>query len=236
MTEIIYLKNSYAKECEATITKVERKFIITDKTVFYPQGGGQPTDTGKIVNVESNKKYRVIFAKKIGEDVSHEVDSEGLKEGDKVKIVLDWERRHNLMRMHTSAHILAGVIHNEIGALITGNQLDLEQSRMDFNVPEFDKELLKSFEEKSNEIIKQDLQITVSFEERETALKRPELFRLKDVLPKNIPELRIISIGNFDVQADGGTHVKSTKEIGKMKITNFKNKGAENRRIYWKLE
>jgi len=237
MTQKLYLDDSYLKESEANITKVtEGKFVVLDKTIFYPQGGGQPSDTGKLVK-ENEEKVNVIFAKQFGEEISHQIEPENsLKEGKKIKCVLDWEQREKFMRMHTSAHILAGVINKEIGALITGNQLGLEESRMDFNVPEFDRELLKTFEEKSNEIIEKNLEINISYEETQKALQRPELFRLKGVLPKNIPELRIVTIGNFDVHADGGTHVKTTSEIGKIKITNFKNKGAENRRIYWKLE
>ncbi|MFH1391320.1 MAG: alanyl-tRNA editing protein [Candidatus Diapherotrites archaeon] len=237
MTEKLFLNNSYLKETDAIVTKVnDGKFVVLDKTIFYPQGGGQPTDTGKLVK-ENGAKVNVVFAKQFGDEISHQIETKNfLAEGEKVKCILDWEPREKFMRMHTSAHILAGIINKEIGALITGNQLGLEESRMDFNVPEFDRELLKTFEEKSNEIIGKNLEITISYEETEKALQRPELFRLKGVLPKNIPELRIVTIGNFDVQADGGTHVKNTSEIGKMRITNFKNKGAENRRIYWKLE
>src|SRR3989344_1381720 len=211
MAKKLFLDDSYLKECEATVLKAEGKFVVLDQTIFYPQGGGQPSDEGKIISAKG--EYKVVFGKSFGEDVSHEVDREGLATGEKVKCVLDWERRKKLMRMHTSAHILAGVIHKEIGALITGNQLDLQKSRMDFNVKEFDKGLLKSFEEKANETIARELDVNISYEERKNALARPELFRLKDVLPKNIPVLRIVSIGDFDVQADGGTHVKNTKEI-----------------------
>jgi len=234
MTEKIFLNDPYLKECEATVTKAEGKFIVLDKSIIYPQGGGQPADTGKIMR--GNNVFNIVFAKSFGESISHEVDKEGLKTGDKVKVFVDWEKRYNHMRMHTSAHILAGVINKEIGALITGNQLGEEESRMDFNVPEFDHAYLKTFEDKTNEIIMQGLETKIAYEEREKALQRPELFRLKDVLPKEIPILRIVSIGSFDIQADGGTHVKNTREIGKLKIFNFKNKGKENRRIYWKLE
>lgn len=234
MTQKLYLDDSYLKECEAEIVKAEGKFVELDKTIFYPQGGGQPSDTGKIFR--GKDEFKVVSAKNSEGKVLHETDKEGLKVGDTVKCVLDWEQRYKYMRMHTSAHIMAQIVLKELGALITGNQLGLEETRMDFSVPEFDKELLKSFEGKANEIIEKNLPITVSYEERETALKRPELFRLKDVLPKNIPILRIVAIGDFDIQADGGTHVKTTKEIGKIRITDFKNKGAENRRIYWKLE
>lgn len=234
MTEKIYLDDSYSQDCEASVTKVEGNFVNLNKSILYPQGGGQPSDTGKIIR--GKETFNVVIGKQRDGDVAYEVDKKGLQVGDSVKVILDWEPRFKYMRMHTSAHILAGVINKEIGALITGNQLGLEESRMDFNVDEFDKELLKSFEAKTNEVIQQGLEITVSSEEREKALARPELFRLKDVLPKDIPVLRIVAIGDFDIQADGGTHVKNTKEIGTFKITNFKNKGKDNRRVYWKLE
>jgi misacylated tRNA(Ala) deacylase len=167
----------------------------------------------------------------------HELESgEGLSVGDEVKCVIDWGLRYKHMRMHTSAHILAAIIFQETKTLITGNQLGSEESRMDFSVKDFDRTYLTSIQDKANEIVAKDLPIIISFEEREKALERKELFRLKDKLPKDIPVFRILSIGDFDVQADGGTHVRSTKEVGKIVITDMKNKGAENRRIYWKLE
>lgn len=137
--------------------------------------------------------------------------------------------------MHTSSHILSAIINQETQALITGNQLEEQESRMDFNAKKIDKETIEKIETKANQIITSNIEIKISFERKEIAMQRPELFKLKDVLPKNIPIFRIVSIGNFDIQADGGTHVKNTKEIGKIKITNFKNKGAENKRIYWQL-
>ena len=235
MTQKLYLQDAYLKECEAIVTKADGKFVVLDRTIFYAQSGGQPTDTGKITS-QNGKEYKVVFAKNMGEDVSHEVDSEGLKAGESVKCSLDWQRRYTHMKMHTSAHLLAACIMKETGALITGNQLDEKQSRMDFDVADFDKELLKSFEQKVNEAVEQNMKIGISFMKSEDALANPTLFRLKSVLPKDIPILRIVAIGEFDIQADGGTHVASTKEIGKFKIVDFKNKGAQNRRVYWELE
>lgn len=239
MTEKLYLTDSYLRECSAKVVKAEKidgkNFVALDRTVFYPQGGGQPADTGKII-ARGGAQYNVLFSKNNGEDVSHEVDREGLAAGMEVQCSLDWERRYKLMRMHTSAHLMAAIVHKEYGALITGNQLGGQQTRMDFDAPAFTKEKIPEVEAKANEMIARDLPVSIAFEEREKALARPELFRLKDVLPKEIPVLRILSIGDFDVQADGGTHVKSTKEIGAVKIVDMKNKGAENRRIYWELE
>jgi misacylated tRNA(Ala) deacylase len=233
MTQKIYQTDAYAKECEANIIKVEGKFAYLDKTIFYPQGGGQPSDTGKIIDEKGNE-YKVIFAKNSGEDIILELDKEGISEG-KAKCILDWDRRYKLMKMHTSAHIISAIINQKFEALITGNQLGEQESRMDFNAKKIDKETIEKIEEEANQIIASNMEIKISFESKEKAMQRPEIFKLKDVLPKNIPIFRIVSIGNFDSQADGGTHVKNTKEIGKIKITNFKNKGAENRRIYWQL-
>ncbi len=239
MVEKLFLEDSYLKECAAKvvgINPVNPKLIELDKTVFYAQGGGQPTDAGTITQNKSSAIFRVFSARNESGSIWHEVDKEGLCVGDEVKCVIDWNLRYKHMRMHTSAHILAAVIYQSTGALITGNQLSSNESRMDFAVRDFDRNFLSSIENKANEIINQDLPINISFEERAHALSRPELFRLKDKLPKDIPVFRILSIGNFDVQADGGTHVASTKEVGRIKITDLKNKGAENRRIYWILE
>ncbi len=239
MIEKIHLKYSYIKECISKITLIDPinpNKIELDKTVFYAQSGGQPSDTGTITRLSDSKVFKVISVKNENNLTLHELENgEGLKIGDEVKCVIDWDLRYKHMRMHTSAHILAAIIFQETKNLITGNQLGAEESRMDFSVKDFDRAYLTSIQDKANEIVAKDLPIVISFEEREKALERPELFRLKDKLPKDIPVFRILSIGDFDVQADGGTHVKSTKEVGKIIITDMKNKGAENRRIYWKL-
>ncbi len=234
MTEKLYLTDSYMKEFEAEVTKVtDGKYAVLDKTAFYAISGGQPNDTGKLI-VNGNE-LNVVFVKAFGEDVSHEIEGGEIKEGDNVKGILDWGKRHKLMRMHSSAHILAAVIYKELGSLITGGQLGEEKSRMDFNVTDFDRELLTAFEEKANAIVGQTIPITVDFLPYEEAMAMPEIFRLKNVLPKNLKELRIVKMGDFDAQADGGTHVKNTSEVGEIKITKLENKGAENRRIVWVL-
>ncbi len=235
MTELLYLKDHYRKSCESRVIEVlNQKMVIVDQTVFYPQGGGQPSDTG--VLRRQNEEFRVLSAKKQGENVALEVNQIGLKPQDLVQQEIDWNRRYALMRMHTSAHILANVISNETGSLITGNQLGETESRMDFNVTEFNAGIAQSFIEKANELIRQKLPVFIEFLERERALARPELVRLKDIMPPNLPVWRIVSIGNVDVQADGGTHVANTSEIGFMELLRTENKGKENRRIYWTLK
>lgn len=234
MTELIYMNNCYAKEFDATVIKADGKFIVLDKTAFYPQGGGQPADTGKLIKDE--QEYTVVFAKKKGPDVSHEVDKEGLKEGDTVHGIIDWDRRHKLMRMHTAAHILSEIFHKETGALITGNQLNLEKSRIDFNLEHFDREKIGEYVAKANEIVQKNLPIKIYTLSREEALKIPSVTKLANVLPPAVQELRIVEIEGFDKQADGGTHVKSTKEVGEIEVVNAENKGKNNRRVYFTLK
>lgn len=235
MTKQLYLADSYLKEFDARVMKVvSGKYVVLDESAFYPQGGGQPSDTGKLV--KEGEEYRVLFAKKIGSDISLEVDREGLKEGDQVRGALDWENRHELMRMHTAAHLLSAVIYKETGALITGNQLGSEQSRIDFDLEEFDKEKMNEYVEKANQVIGEDLKVEVSYVERGKALEDKQLARLAKGLPENIQAIRIVSIGDYDRQADGGTHVRSLKEIGKIIGLKAENKGKSNRRIYFKLE
>ena len=234
MTELIYMTDCYAKEFDATITKVDGKFVVLDKTAFYPQGGGQPTDTGKLI--KDGEEYTVVFAKKKGPDVSHEVDKEGLQIGDAVHGIIDWDKRYVLMRMHTAAHILSEVFHKETGALITGNQLNIDKSRIDFSLENFDREKINEYVAKANEIINKDLPIKIYTLPREEAMKLPSVTKLANVLPPAVKELRIVEIEGFDVQADGGTHVKSTKEVGEIEVVSAENKGKNNRRVYFKLK
>jgi len=234
MTELIYMNDCYAKEVDATVKKVDGKFVVLDKTIFYPQGGGQPTDTGKLI--KNGEEYQVVFAKKVGPDVSHEVDKEGLQVGDTVHCVLDWDNRHMLMRMHTAAHILSEIFHKETGALITGNQLKMDKSRIDFSLENFDREKINEYVAKANEIVNKDLPIKIYTLPREEAMKIPSVTKLANVLPPAVKELRIVEIVGFDVQADGGTHVNSTKEVGEIEVVSAENKGKNNRRVYFKLK
>lgn len=234
MTQELFLHDHYLKSCTASVKRTEGLRVVLDRTVFYPQGGGQPFDKGTISC--NGETFEVLAVRKENGESFHELNKQGLKQGDSVECEIDWVHRYKLMRFHTSAHVLARVLSNETGSLITGNQLGAEESRMDFSASSFGMEQAKKFEEKANAVIDQNLPVKVSFEKAEDAFRRPELFRLKSVLPKNLEVLRIVSIGDFDVQADGGTHVANTKEIGRIRITRTENKGKENRRVYWTLE
>jgi len=235
----LYMEDAYLKEFEARIGNVtkggENKFFVTlDRTAFYPDSGGQPCDTGKFV--KNGIEYPVVYVGKFSGKISHEVSKEGLKEGDVVKGIIDWERRYKLMRMHTAAHIICEIFHRHSGALITGNQLGTDKSRIDFSLENFDRDKMTEYFQKANEIIAKDLNIRAYFLPREEAMKMEGITKLANVLPPNVRELRIVEIEGFDMQADGGTHVKSLKEIGRINFVGAENKGKSNRRVYFTLE
>lgn len=235
MTNIntLYLNNSYLKEFEAEVIEVKDKYVILNRTAFYSNGGGQPFDTGTII--KGNKTYQVIYVGKFNGQISHELDSEGLKVGDHIKCSIDWERRYRLMRSHTAAHILSQVIHQETGAMITGNQLNLDKNRIDFSLEDYNPLNIISYINLANEIIQKDLPISTDYISREKAENMPEISKLAKGLPLGISQIRLIKIKDFDVQADGGTHVNLTKEVGKIVLIECKNKGKNNRRLYFKL-
>ncbi len=190
----------------------------------------QPIHTGII---KADKDYKVIEVRKQDGEILHTVDAEGLQLGP-VSCVIDWERRYKLMRMHTSAHVLSQIIFNATDALCSGNELGVEKSRMDFSVP-ITKEQFLGFVEEANKIIDQDLPISWKFVPKEEAIKMGEAFRLMGKSHPDLDVLRMVSIGDFDIQADGGTHVKSTKLVGHLQLLKFENKGSKRKRIYWEL-
>lgn len=238
-TKLEYLDDSYVKEFVSRVTLVkDQRFVILDRTFFYPASGGQACDHGKITfeSADGSKRiFSVLNVMKKDGLIFHEVDSPGLLDGMHVSCEIDWERRYRLMRSHTAAHILSAVFHRETGAMITGNQLDIDQSRVDFSLENFDKERVRYYFDIANEVIRSGLPISISYMKRHDVEKDAMLCKLAKGLPENILELRIVSIGDFDRQADGGTHVKNTLEIGEIILTEMKNKGAENRRVYFKV-
>lgn len=230
----MYLTDSYKKEFEAKVIESNVNKIVLNETYFYVMGGGQPADKGTM-NC-NDKEYHVLEVKKEDGKIIHILDKEGLEVDDLVKCKLDWVRRHKLMKMHTTAHILSAIIHKETNAMITGNQLDEEKSRIDFSLDDFKKELFERYVEEANEEIKKDHKVTIKTISKEEAEKIPNLSRLAKGLPPELKEIRMVKIGTIDEQADGGTHVSSTKEIGEIKLISIENKGKSNRRIYFSLE
>ena len=237
MTENLYFDDSYLKEFDATVVSVkDDKYVVLDRSAFYPLSGGQPHDEGTITRVDDQEEFKLVFAGKFSGEISHEVDKPGLKPGDKVYCVIDWVRRYRLMQMHTSAHVVSTLNHEKTGALINGNQLYVDKVRIDFNLETFDREKFNEYIREANEVLKRNMLVSVSYMDRDEALKIPAMIKLANALPPVVKNLRIVSIGDFDTQADGGTHVNNTSEVGNLKIVKLDNKGANNRRIYYTIE
>ena len=233
MTQTVFLDDCYARELDASVVSVDGSKAELDKSIFCYVGGGQPSDHGKIFR--GDDVFEVVDVRKEDGRIFNYLDKEGLREGDKVRLVLDWERRHMLMRGHTAMHVLSAVVHKNTGALITGGQIGLDQSRVDFSLEDFDREKVADYVRESNEMIGRSQGIKTYFMDRGEALKIPGMVKLANAVPPQVEKLRIVEIGDIDRQADGGTHVKNTSEIGEIVLTNIKNKGKGNRRIYFRL-
>ena len=231
MTKKLFWENMYLKEFDAKVVDREGSRLVLDQTAFNPRGGGLVSDTGIIDG------SRVLEVVKEGEEIFHLVDgSASWGQGQAVHGVLDWERRHRIMRMHTAAHILSAVVNSETGALITGNRISPDESRVDFNLEDFDREKMSAFVDKVNHVAERGLDVTTYFMKREDALANPGFVRLANAMPPNIELLRIVKIGDVDTQADGGVHVQNTREIGKLIGLKTDNKGKSNRRLHFTVQ
>jgi Ser-tRNA(Ala) deacylase AlaX len=234
VTDALYLKDSYRRECDATVVSVkDGKYVILDQTIFYPKGGGQPWDIGRLV--KENEVYDVVYVGKFSGEISHEVGRAGLRTGDKVRCELDWERRYKLMRSHTAAHVFASLLCKGTGALVTGNQLEEDRIRFDFSLDKYDPQTLTLYLDEANELFKKDIPVKWYELPKEEALKIPGVVKMAEALPPDIPNLRIVEIVGVDKQADGGTHVRSLREVGQIRLLKTQNKGKNNRRVYFEL-
>lgn len=239
MTELLYQKDSYLKEFTAIVQEIdaEKHAVCLDQTAFYPGGGGQPNDLGTLTF--DNKSIEVIGMKKTGDEVWHFIDQNATlpQPGTPITAKLNWERRYQLMRTHSAMHVLCGVVFRDYGALVTGGNMDPLEGRMDFEFETMTKDLVEVIENTVNEEIEKDHPVKVQILPREVAFQIPDLIRTKiNLLPPGINEIRTIEIVGLDLQADGGTHVHSTNEIGRARIVDYKSKGKINKRIYLKLE
>lgn len=238
MTELLYQTDSYLQKFSSSITKIndELNGIILDKTAFYPGGGGQPADSGIIL--WNNKSIQIIRAKKIGDDIVHLFPpGEPLPHiGDIVTGQIDWNRRYQLMRTHTALHILCGVVFHRYGALVTGGDMDPLKGRMDFEFETMHKELVTEIENAVNEEVQKNHPVNVKILPRQEAFTIPDLIRTKiNLLPEGISMVRVVEIVGLDLQADGGTHVNHTGEVGQIRVVDYKSKGKINKRIYIEL-
>jgi len=239
MTDLLYQTDGYLQEFDATVTAVvpETRALILDRSAFYPGGGGQPCDFG-ILTV-NGVNYPVEKVKKQDDDVLHFLGgAESLPEaGAAVSGQIDWERRYKLMRTHTALHILCGSVFRDYGALVTGGDMEPLAGRMDFEFETMRGELVRDIEAAVNAEIINAREIRVKILPREEAFQIPDLIRTKiNLLPEGILQVRTVEIVGLDLQADGGTHVKNTSEVGTVKVADYKSKGAINKRIYIEIK
>ena len=235
MTELLFHTESYLKEFNATVTDVVEHGVVLDRTAFYTGGGGQPADTGKLTS--DGQEYRVTGIKRDDGKLVHQITGALPVAGAKVTGQIDWDRRYLLMRTHTALHILCGVVWRDYGAQVTGGDMKPGEGRMDFEFERFSAEFVEDLEAKVNAEVAQDRNIIVNNLSREEADQVPDLIRTKiNLLPPNIQEIRTIDIHGLDLQADGGTHVANTSEVGIIKVVGHESKGRINKRIRIALE
>jgi misacylated tRNA(Ala) deacylase len=228
MTELLAHINAYLKEFDATVVAVdaEQNAVALNKTAFYPGGGGQPNDVGWIDGIA------VTGVKRQGEHIWHWLDGDLPAVGTTIHGKLDYVRRYKLMRTHTAFHILCGVVWRDYGAQVTGGNMDVLSGRMDFEFETLRQELVKEIEEKLNVEVAAERDVFVKILPRAEAFQIPDLIRTKiNLLPEGITEIRTIEIAGLDLQADGGTHVANTREVGVIKVAGYKSKGRINKRI-----
>jgi misacylated tRNA(Ala) deacylase len=229
-TELLYLRDAYRTQFDATVVAVRDDQVALDRTAFYPTGGGQPHDTGMLGG------SRVVDVRKEGDLVWHQLDGPVPCDGEQVHAEIDWDRRHALMRTHTALHVLCGVIWNEWGKAVTGGNMEPLEARMDF---EFDP-LPEGFGPRVEALVNREVEaarpIEVTFLPREQALRDEDLIRTKvNLIPESVEEIRVVDITGLDKQADGGTHVRSTDEVGRVQVVKTESKGKGNKRIRIKV-
>ena len=227
-TELLYLRDAYLDRFTARVLDVRDgdSTVALDQTAMYPTGGGQPHDTGLMNGVA------VTDVKKEGTLVWHTLDGALPIVGESVAVTIDWDRRHKLMRTHSALHVLCGVIWNEWRVPVTGGNMEPLSARMDFEFDPLPEGFVTTVENLVNKALATDYRIEVSFLPRNTAVADEDLIRTKvNMIPESVTEIRVVDIVGLDKQADGGTHVRSTNEVGRIKVLKAENKGKGNKRI-----
>jgi misacylated tRNA(Ala) deacylase len=230
MTELLFHKDSYLREFEATVTETTDNGVVLDRTAFYIGGGGQPYDTG--VLVANGQECRVTRVGRTDGRIVHQIDGALPPAGASVTGRIDWDRRYLLMRTHTALHILCGVVWRDYGAKVTGGDMQPGTARMDFELESMSSEFAHEVEERANAEVAAARDILVDNMSREESDHHPDLIRTKiNLLPPSIKEVRTIDITGLDLQADGGTHVANTREVGAIKVVGHESKGRINKRL-----
>jgi misacylated tRNA(Ala) deacylase len=230
MTEKLYWEKPYDIDFKAKVLHIESQKVELDQTLFYPTGGGVACDIGTINGV------KVTETSKDGDRILHTLESAPIFAiGDTVVGHIDWERRYKLMRMHTAGHLMSAIFYSKANCRITGNQINVDKSRMDFNLDAFDRSLIEGFVAEANRLVRNDAGVKTYFLNREEALRQPDLVKLAEASPPSEAQLRIVEIEGIDKQADGGQHVSRLKEVGQIRLLKLENKGKSNRRLYYDL-
>jgi len=234
--------DAYARSTVARVRGIEQgdpPLLILDRTVFYPGGGGQPADRGTLLRASDGRTWTVSSARKVGGEIGHVLDgdAEAPVEGDELQVDIDWARRYELMRTHTALHALCGVVWRDYGAQVTGGNMEPGLGRMDFEFERMGGELVDEIEAKVNAELASAREVRVNVLPRDEAFAIPDLIRTKiNLLPPGIETVRTIEIVGLDLQADGGTHVSNTREVGRIRVTGYESKGRINKRIRITLE
>jgi misacylated tRNA(Ala) deacylase len=235
MTQDISKRDAYARQVDAMVLESEPGRVVLDRTVFYPRGGGQPGDTG-ILRWESGEA-RVTDTVRESGSIVHVIDGEVPPGGTMVTASIDWDRRHLLMRTHTALHVLSGVVWRDYGAKVTGGNMEPGEARMDFELASMSAEFGREVEEKLNRELSAGRLVRVESVPRAEALSDPDLIRTKvNLIPESVDPIRVIDIQGVDRQADGGTHVASTSEVGPVRVVKTESKGKGFKRMRIALE
>ncbi|MCX8169430.1 MAG: alanyl-tRNA editing protein AlaXM [Candidatus Methanomethylicia archaeon] len=236
-TKHLYQYDSYQRIFKAHVIAVNGREIVLDQTLFHPETGGVAHDTGKLKIMGSEYEVQYVKLDQQTESIIHVLNNEPKIEIEiEIEGEINWERRYKLMRLHTAAHLLSAIMYRDFNALITGGNVDVDEAKMDFNIPVMSREVFEDAIRKVNEIVKRALPVKIYFLKREEALKIPGIVKLAEKMPPKIEELRIVEIEGLDIQADGGPHVKNTIEVGEVKLLKVQNKGRDKRRIYFNVE
>lgn len=234
MTELLYLTDSYIQEFEATVVEQLAGAVVLDRTAFYPGGGGQPSDQGTLIAGDSS--WPVTKVKRVGGKVAHFLEGTPPAVGAVITGQLDWDRRYALMRTHTAMHILCGVVWRDYQSSVTGGNMEALKGRMDFEFETMHQELVAKIDDAINQEVVAERDVVVRTLPRQEAFQIPDLIRTKiNLLPEGIKEVRTVELVGLDLQADGGTHVANTREVGRIRLVDYKSKGKINKRIYIEL-